>query len=720
MYRVPKSSSSDRKIKALYFFVDKQNMNRFKLNTILNFIVVLVMIVIVFVLVGLISQNRAKESMSYGKLNDLMNFIDTKYVHVLDFMNREKQNVVFIAESHIAEDYDKGKYEEVNKYLTRMKKNSALEIHSQKAEKDSGKNLKQVFGRVVKWDIYRLNERLYRYDEIFVLNKDGKVVSSSRKQSIGKDLSDDEFFTNGKKQVFVKDFYKDYTGNVVVGFASPIKNGAGKVIGVIAEKVDAKFVNDLITGDLGNQVGGKLFFAGLGQYLDLYMVNKEGYMVTQSKRLKGKKDTVLSQKVDSIPVLRCRDEKSPVREAQEVYNNFLGESVAGASMCVFDMGWTMVAEQTTDDAFKTIYSGINILYYGALFAIAIIFLLTVAFSRFIWSAVRRSSNQVISAVSQLFQSSKQTSETSQQNATIAYQLASGATEQSKQADFVSKTTAEMANSVQQMSSSAQEVSKTAEKTAKMAEAAKALGSKSQASLDQIKQIISNSADEIQATADKSKKIEEIIETINNIASKTHILALNAAIEASRAGEAGGGFAIIADQVRELAANSSNSAKEVKDQIGKIVTQIDAAVSSFRQGVDTADKSSAVINETLNTLQSIAAEISKVSEMMINVSATIQQQSSAVQEVASNMDSIAVVAKQNATGSRQLSSSIEQLVSTNKQVASAAKQLHSLASDLQKIAGGVGALGVKLNEQRQHKPTSNEEVASTENQNEEDL
>lgn len=673
-------------------------MNRLRFNTIINFIVILVVAVLVFVGVGSLAQNKIKQTMTEGKLNDLMNFIDAKYIHVLDFIHREEENIVFVAQSHIVEDFRNGMFDEVNEYLERMQKNSILDVHSQKAEKEKGTDLKEVFKREVKWNIYRLDKRLYRYDEILAIDGNGKVVSSSRNKSIGRDLSKSDLFLKPQKSVYVKDVYRDYTGNIVMAFAAPILTG-NKRIGVLVEKINADFINDLIIGDLGNQVGGKLFFAGLGEYLDLYIVNKDGLMITQSKRLKGKKDTVLKQAVNTLPVQRCLDENSSVREAQEVYNNFLSEPVAGASMCVFNMSWTMVAEQTTDDAFKAIYGGINVLFFGALFAVVFIFGLAIVFSYKMRGALRRSANGVVAAVSQLFKSSKHTSETSQQNATIAYQLASGASEQSKQADFVSKTTAEMANSVQEMSSSAKEVSETAEKTAKMAENAKDLGSKSQESLEQIKRIISASADEIQATADKSKKIEEIIEAINNIASKTHILALNAAIEASRAGEAGGGFAIIADQVRELAANSSDSAKEVKDQIGKIVTQINSAVASFRQGVDTADTSSAVINETLTTLKNIASEIKKVSGMMINVSATIQQQSSAVQEVASNMDSIAVVAKQNATGAGQLSTSIEQLVSTNKKVASAAEQLHDLASDLQKIAGGVGTLGVKLKEEK---------------------
>lgn len=676
-------------------------MNRFRLNTIYNFIIGLVVVVIIFFAAGLIIQSQVKQSMVDGKLNDLMNFIDTKYVHILDFLHREKQTVSLLSQNVLVQTASQDPSDEnlarLNNYLASIHKSSILQEHSQKKEKESGKDLKEVFGREVKWDIYRLNERLYRYDEILVINNSAKVVASSREKSVGESLASDDFYVKGKDKVFIKDVYRDYTGNVVMGFSSPIVRN-GQKLGVLAVKVDADYLNDLITGDLGNQVGGKLFFAGLGEFLDLYIVNKDGLMITQSKRLKGKKDTVLKQKVNTLPVQRAGDVSSPVREAQEVYENFLGEQVAGASMTEFGLGWSIIAEQTVDDAFKTIYGGINILFYGGLFGIIVVFVLAILFSRFMWSAVRKSSNQVISAASQLFDSSKQTTDASKQSASIAYELASGATEQSKQAEFVSKTTTEMARAVQQMSTSAKEASETAENTAKMAENARSLGKKSQESLAEIKKIISGTAEEITTMADKSKKIEEIVEAINNIASKTHILALNAAIEASRAGEAGGGFAIIADQVRELAASSSNSAKEVKDQIGKIVAQIKDAVMAFSEGVNTADKSSEVINETLASLQNIASDIQKVSAMIINVSAGIQQQSSAVQEVATNMDSIAAVAEQNASGSRQLSTSIEQLSSTNEHVAAAAEQLHALASNLQKIAGGVSMLGQKIEQQ----------------------
>ena len=322
---------------------------------------------------GTVLYREVALNVGYTKLNDLMNIIDAKYIHVLDFIKQQNLTVDSLGENHfihknleryydtqgtVSEQEKNAALQEIYFFLSHLKGDSLLDWHAMKKDKDQGVSLKKVFGRDVKWDMYRLDERLYRHHELLIIGNDGKVVSSTNKDNIGIDMAGTDIFENGKKDHFIKDVYEDRDGTTTMAFAAPLIHQGGhehidhfgnKNYGVAVIKVNTDFLTDLMTGDIGNQIGGKLFFAGYTPSTDFYMINKEGYMITQSKVLKGERQTILKQASKTLPWQRCVDEDLAVREAQEFYLNYDGVEVGGASMCVFDMKWTMVVEQNKDE-----------------------------------------------------------------------------------------------------------------------------------------------------------------------------------------------------------------------------------------------------------------------------------------------------------------------------------------------------------------------------------
>ena len=123
---------------------------------------------------------------------------------------------------------------------------------------------------------------------------------------------------------------------------------------------------------------------------------------------------------------------------------------------------------------------------------------------------------------------------------------------------------------------------------------------------------------MQAIKDSSNSITQIIDLIDNIAFQTNLLALNAGVEAARAGEAGRGFAVVATEVRDLAARSSDAAKQIAELISDTSSKIETGVK--------------LVEKSGEALTSIASSISEVSSQVENVAVSAQEQSTSIQEV----------------------------------------------------------------------------------------
>ena len=124
-------------------------------------------------------------------------------------------------------------------------------------------------------------------------------------------------------------------------------------------------------------------------------------------------------------------------------------------------------------------------------------------------------------------------------------------------------------------------------------------------MNTIKDSVISSAKVIGDLGDKSKQIHDIVDAINQISEQTNLLALNAAIEAARAGEAGRGFAVVADEVRKLAEESKQATGQIDRMVAEIIDTTGKAVTSMQQGTSDVEESSTVINSALKSLENIS-------------------------------------------------------------------------------------------------------------------
>ena len=177
--------------------------------------------------------------------------------------------------------------------------------------------------------------------ELFVLNQDGTIIASTDQNKLGLDRSSDEYFLAGKSKTHVKDvYYSQTTKRNSISVSAPIRaDETGVFLGVLVVRFSLAPLHQITTNS-----------TGLGETGEIYLVNKDGFMITPSRLVK---DTVLKQKVDTINVRRClmhKGQPDPVGQEIAVFPDYRGISVLGAHEYIAQMQWCLLAEIDVKEA----------------------------------------------------------------------------------------------------------------------------------------------------------------------------------------------------------------------------------------------------------------------------------------------------------------------------------------------------------------------------------